>query len=99
MKKNKPYDKSVYRSVTMIMQLGINMIVPIAMTCAVGIFLDRKFHSGWITIILFFVGAIAGAQNVYRMLKSIYDTPDNDLYSGKQNENHTKSVGTSEKEK
>ncbi len=72
MKKDKPYDRTVYQSLTMILQFGINMVVPIAMMTALGIWLDRKFEKGYFTIILFVVGAIAGGQNIYRMAKSIY---------------------------
>ena len=76
MKKDKPYDRTVYRSLTMIFQFGINMVVPIVMMTALGIWLDRKFGAGYFTIVLFIVGAVAGAQNIYRMAKSIYSTPD-----------------------
>ena len=72
MKKDKPYDRTVYQSLTMILQFGINMVVPIAMMTALGIWLDRKFEKGYFTMILFVVGAIAGGQNIYRMAKSIY---------------------------
>lgn len=75
MKKDKPYDRTVYQSLTMILQFGINMVVPIAMMTALGIWLDRKFEKGWFTIILFLLGAIAGGQNIYRMAKSIYSVP------------------------
>ncbi len=75
MKKNKPYDRTVYQSLTMILQFGINMIVPIAMMTALGIWLDRKFEKGYFTMILFVVGAIAGGQNIYRMAKNIYSAP------------------------
>lgn len=72
MKHDKPYDKSVWRSLTMITQFGINMLVPIGLMTALGIFLDQKFETGWITIVLFFVGAVAGGQNVWRMAKRIF---------------------------
>ncbi len=72
MKKDKPYDRSVYQSLTMIMQFGINMIVPIAMMTVLGIWLDRKLEVGYFTIILFVLGALAGGQNIYRMAKRIY---------------------------
>lgn len=75
MKKDKPYDKTVYQSLTMILQFGINMVVPIAMMTALGIWLDRKFEKGYFTILFFVVGAIAGGQNIYRMAKSIYGAP------------------------
>lgn len=72
MKRKNSYDKSVYRSLAMLTQFGINMIVPIAMCCAVGVYLDKHFGTTWITAVLFFVGAIAGGQNIYRMAKKIY---------------------------
>lgn len=72
MKKEKPYDRTVYQSLTMIFQFGINMIVPIAMMTVLGIWLDRKLGTGYLTIVLFIVGAVAGGQNVYRMARGIY---------------------------
>lgn len=76
MKKNTPYDRTVFQSLTMILQFGINMIVPIAMMTALGIWLDRKFGTTYITILFFFIGAVAGGQNIYRMAKKIFSTPD-----------------------
>ena len=72
MKRKKTLDKNVYRSLALVTQFGINMIVPIGMMCALGVFLDKKCGTWWITIVLFFVGAVAGAQNVFRMAKRIY---------------------------
>ncbi|MBO5336593.1 MAG: AtpZ/AtpI family protein [Lachnospiraceae bacterium] len=71
-KRKKGYDKSVYRSFAMIMQFGINMLVPICMMSALGIYLDRRFDTSHWMVILFFAGAIAGGQNVYRMARQIY---------------------------
>ncbi len=73
--KRKTYDRTVYRSLVLLTQFGINMLVPIGLMSALGVFLDGKFGTSWITIVLFFVGAIAGGQNVYRMAKKIYDRP------------------------
>ena len=71
-KRKKGYDKNVYRSFAMIMQFGINMLVPICMMSALGIYLDRRFDTSYWMVILFFVGAMAGGQNVYRMARQIY---------------------------
>ena len=82
MKHDKPYDRTVMRSLAMISQFGLNMLVPIGMMTAAGIYLDRRFETGWITIVFFFVGAIAGGQNVYRMAKKIFsDDQDAKRYS------------------
>lgn len=72
MKRKKPYDKSVYRSLALVMQFGINMVVPIAMMTALGIWLDNKLGTSYIMVLLFFAGAAAGGQNIYRMAKKIY---------------------------
>ena len=76
MKKDKAYDRTVFQALTMILQFGINMVVPIAMMTALGIWLDRKFDTGYFTVILFFVGALAGGQNIYRMAKQIFRSSD-----------------------
>ncbi len=75
MKRKKPVDKSVYRSFALVMQFGINMLVPIGMMSALGIYLDEKFGTSYIFILFFIIGAVAGGQNVYRMAKQVYDTP------------------------
>lgn len=72
MKHDKPYDRSVFQSLMLISQFGINMVVPIGMMTALGIYLDNKFGTTWITVVLFFVGAIAGGQNIYRMAKRFF---------------------------
>lgn len=76
MKHDKPYDKSVFQALTMITQFGINMLVPIGMMTVLGIWLDQKFETGWITIVCFFVGAVAGGQNIWRMAKRVFADHD-----------------------
>ena len=71
-------NKAVYRSLALITQFGINMLVPICMMSALGIWLDKRYGASFWTILLFFVGAIAGAQNIYHMAKQIYETDDGD---------------------
>lgn len=76
------YKKSVYRSLALIMQFGINMLVPIFMCTFIGIFLDNKLHTNFIVIILFFLGAIAGFRNIYLMAKSVFDSGKDDMKDG-----------------
>lgn len=73
MKRHEEDKGVVMQSLAMVMQVGLNMIVPIGMLTALGIWLDRRFDTSWITIVLFAAGAVAGAQNVYRMVKHVYD--------------------------
>ena len=72
------YNKSVYQSLALIMQFGINMLVPIFICVFIGIFLDKKLHTNFIVIILFFLGAMAGFRNIFIMSKSIYDKGKDD---------------------
>ena len=72
MKRHKGIDNSVAQSLAMVMQFGINMLVPICLMSALGIWLDRKFDTSFWMILLFIVGAIAGGQNVYRMARQVY---------------------------
>lgn len=60
------------QSLAMVMQFGLNMLVPICIMTALGIWLDRKLGTSWITVLLFVMGAVAGAQNIYRMARSLY---------------------------
>lgn len=67
------YDKNVYQSFALIMQFGINMLVPILICVFLGMFLDEKLHTNFIVIIMFFLGAIAGFRNIFIMARAIYD--------------------------
>lgn len=66
------FSKNVYRSLAMITQFGINMLVPIFMCSFVGMWLDRKLETSYWMIILFFVGAIAGFRNIWVFSRKIY---------------------------
>ena len=66
------YSKNVVRSLTLITQFSINMLVPVMLCTFLGIFLDRIFSTSFIVIILFFVGALAGFTNIFRLARSIY---------------------------
>lgn len=69
------YNRSVWQSLTLISQFGINMLVPVLACSFFGIFLDEKLGTTYLVIILFFVGAVAGGRNCYRFAKKIFDKP------------------------
>lgn len=66
------FSKNVYRSLAMITQFGINMLVPIFMCSFVGIWLDRKLGTTYWMVVLFFVGAISGFRNIWVFARKIY---------------------------
>ena len=73
MGKNKKYKRSVYQSLAVITQFGINMLVPIFMCSFAGLFLDRKLGTAILFVLLFLVGAIAGFRNIYILARKIYE--------------------------
>ena len=85
-RKKKPYDRQVFQAITLIMQFGINMLVPICLMSAAGIWLDKHFGTDFWMILLFCMGAVAGGQNVYRMARTIYEDGD-DKHTKKDKEN------------
>ncbi len=79
------YKKSVYKSLALISQLGISMMVPIALMVALGLVIDHYFNT--VTVIPFMViGMLAGGRNVYKMAMAV------------ANDDEQKSKGKTEKE-
>lgn len=68
----KKNNKKVMQSFSMIMQFGLNMIVPILFCTFIGVYVGEKLDMAWITVLLFFMGALAGFTNIFRMAKGIY---------------------------
>ena len=83
--RNSKFDKSVYRSLVLISQFVINMLEPISMMSALGIWLDNRYGTSFWTVLLFFVGAIAGGQNVYRMAKTVYEAEERENGDAEEN--------------
>ena len=71
MGKKKKYNRSVYQSLAVITQFGINMLVPIFLCTFVGWYLDKWFHTAIWFVLLFFVGALAGFRNIFILAKKI----------------------------
>lgn len=92
-RRKKKYTKSVYQSLTLITQFGINILVPVFLCSFIGIFLDQKFGTSFFMILFFFTGALAGFRNIYILAKRIYED------EGKGAVHETKKKPTSEKHK
>lgn len=71
------YKKEVYRSLSVITQLGISVMVPIFLCLMLGIWLDKKF-STWFTIPLLVLGILAGGRNAYIMAKGVLNENSKD---------------------
>lgn len=65
-------NRKVFQSLTLILQFGLNMIVPIFMCTMLGVWLGEKYDIPIITVPLFVVGALAGFTNIFKMARKIY---------------------------
>ena len=59
----------------LLMQIGISMLVPIALMTALAYFIAEKTGIKWISVLLFIVGAAAGMRNVYILVKKYLKKP------------------------
>lgn len=67
-----PYNRTVFQSLALITQFGITMLVPMALMFAAGYWVDKRFGTSFFAVVLFFVGALAGFTNVFRLAQKIY---------------------------
>lgn len=65
-------DGRVLEALALVMQFGIHMLVPIFMCLFLGIWIDRRAGTSYWVIILFFMGALAGFTNIYKLAKKLY---------------------------
>ena len=70
--------RQVMDALVLVFQFGINMIVPIFLCCLLGIWIGNKTGISWMMIPFFFVGALAGFTNIYKMARKIYDRDNKD---------------------
>ncbi len=65
-------NRRVLQAFAMVMQFGLNMIVPIVMCTLLGVWIGNRWNIPFITVPLFLAGAIAGFRNIFIMAKKIY---------------------------
>ncbi len=65
-------NREVANALILVLQISITMLVPILLCSVGGAWLDQHFGTKWIGIIGFVLGAIAGFQNVYRLVKRYF---------------------------
>ena len=69
MKDKKKANREVANSLVMVLQLGINIIVPILLCTVVGLLLADHFNSKGYTIGGILIGVVAACNGAYRYLK------------------------------
>lgn len=80
MKKN----KGIARSLMLVSQVGISMMMPVFLGLAAGIFIDKRVGGRFLTIVFLILGLLAGVRNAYMLLLSNIKM---DLDNNKKNEN------------
>ena len=89
MKRRRPTDnRKTFQTLALVTQLGLTMVVSIGMTSALGIWLDKRLGTSWITIVMFVLGTVAGVQSVWRMIKKIYGDEEQDKERDSSGEDH-----------
>lgn len=65
-------NRKVFQALTLILQFGLNMIVPIVMCTLFGTWIGRKHDMLWIVIPLFIMGAWRDLPTFLKWQKKIY---------------------------
>lgn len=68
----KKENREIANALILILQISITVLVPILLCTLGGVWLDGKFGTKWIAMVGFVLGAIAGFQNVYRLVKRYF---------------------------
>lgn len=71
------YKKEVFRSLSLISQLGIHVMVPVFMCLFIGCFIDKKFGTST-TLIFMVLGILAGGRNAYMLAKGVIKENEKD---------------------
>lgn len=62
----------IIKSIVMVTQISINMLVPIFLCAAIGVWLSRLLNTQVCFLVLVFIGIGASFRNVYILTKSFY---------------------------
>lgn len=65
-------NRKLVKTLVLITQLGLNVLVTIFICVWFGSFLDEKLGTGFLMIIFLFLGILAAYRNAYVMTKSFY---------------------------
>lgn len=76
MKQRKDDKRKTFQALTLVTQLGLIMISSVGIAMWLGMWLDEKLGTSFLTVVMFFLGAIAGFQAAYRMVKQMFRDED-----------------------
>ena len=67
--KKKVNKREIAETISLITQIGINMIVPICIMVALSVWIDNTYGIKWISVPLIIIGILSGYSSVYRLVK------------------------------
>ncbi len=76
MKDKKEQRRDVANSLILVVQFGLNFIIPILLCTILGVFLGRVFDTKIFTIIGILLGVVAAFNGAYRMVKGYLKNPE-----------------------
>jgi F0F1-type ATP synthase assembly protein I len=88
--------RDMQQALIMVFEFGIHMIVPILLCTLIGVWIGNKTNINWMVIPFFFMGALAGYTNVFKMTKRFLKDDKNPKNKGqrdgeiKEGEDHVK---------
>ncbi len=59
----------VFRKIAFLTQFGLTMLIPTCLLFFIGYLLDKRFGTSFLSVIGFFIGAVAGGNGVWRLVK------------------------------
>ena len=62
----------IFKTFTMLLQIGISMMVPIFLCVGLGSFLDEKFGTAFLFPIFLILGFLSAIRNVYILTRTFY---------------------------
>ena len=71
-------DRSFLKNLVLISQVGISVLVPIALMLALGLFLKDRFQANWILIVCILLGISGGMSAAWTLLKKFAPKPEDD---------------------
>ena len=73
---DKKQKNQVVETLALVMQVSISMILPIFACTLAGVWIGNKTDNDWAAVIGFIIGAAAGVESVYKIVKKYLKNND-----------------------
>ena len=69
----------VFRKIAFLTQFGLTILIPTCLLFFLGLYLDKKLGTSFLSIVLFFLGALAGISGVWRLIQKEIRNDEKDV--------------------